>query len=110
MRMWMVPPALMCNKHLLGEHVEIHMLESCIKYGHKLDGYIENGLVDLSKLDSRHREIVAEMKRRGFSHQSPLMNLTWDGDTGSVNAAAGHVELMRRCRWCREQIKKGAAA
>jgi hypothetical protein len=26
MRMWMVPPKVMCRKHLLGEHVEIHML------------------------------------------------------------------------------------
>ena len=26
MRMWMVNPGFMCNKHLLGEHVECHML------------------------------------------------------------------------------------
>jgi len=24
--MWMTPPAGMCRKHLLGEHVELHML------------------------------------------------------------------------------------
>ena len=25
MRMWMVNPKMMCNKHLLGEHVELHL-------------------------------------------------------------------------------------
>lgn len=110
MRMWMVPPALMCNKHLLGEHVEIHMLEGCIKQGHSLTGYIEKGLIDLSKIDSRHRELVAEMKRRDFSHHSPLMHLVWEGETGSVNVEESHAELLNRCHWCRQQLLKGAAA
>jgi Pyrimidine dimer DNA glycosylase len=26
MRMWLVDPRLMCSQHLLGEHVELHML------------------------------------------------------------------------------------
>lgn len=30
MRMWMVDPKIMCRKHLLGEHLELHMLAGCI--------------------------------------------------------------------------------
>jgi len=26
MRMWMLNPKALCRKHLMGEHVEIHML------------------------------------------------------------------------------------
>ena len=33
MRMWMLPPAGMCRKHLLGEHVELHMLLGSLRRG-----------------------------------------------------------------------------
>lgn len=33
MRMWLVPPSHMCRKHLLGEHVELHMLLGTLKKG-----------------------------------------------------------------------------
>ena len=33
MRMWNVDPKLMCNKHLLGEHVEMHMFFGTIQKG-----------------------------------------------------------------------------
>jgi hypothetical protein len=28
--MWMVDPRLVCSKHLLGEHVELHMFVGCL--------------------------------------------------------------------------------
>lgn len=44
MRMWMVPPELMCRQHLLGEHVELHMFVGAINKGTSvvtLPGYCE---------------------------------------------------------------------
>ena len=38
MRMWMVPVQYMCRKHLLGEHVEHHMLVGSIHKGLSMRG------------------------------------------------------------------------
>ena len=67
MRMWMVPPRYLCNKHLLGEHVELHMFAGYINKWISLDGYVANGLVDTSLMNRRHDELVEEI--RGFCHE-----------------------------------------
>ena len=83
MRMWMIDPQLMCNKHLLGEHVETHMLEGSLKKGRSLAGFINNGLVDLERLGERHDQLAEEMKDRGMNHKSPInRRVSWTG--GSV--------------------------
>ncbi len=46
MRMWNVLPEYLCRKHLLGEHVEMHMFVGTIKRGVSLNGYIKNKLVE----------------------------------------------------------------
>ena len=38
MRMWMLPPECMCRKHLLGEHVELHMLLGSMRRGKSIEG------------------------------------------------------------------------
>lgn len=38
MRMWMVDPATMCDRHLLGEHAEIHMAIGTIAKGRSVAG------------------------------------------------------------------------
>ena len=65
MRMWMVPPRRMCRKHLMGEHVEIHMAVATLRLGRSVDGFLEKGLLELRSLKSRHDELAAEMLRRG---------------------------------------------
>lgn len=40
MRMWMLPPETMCRKHLLGEHVELHMLLGSLRRGKNIDGFL----------------------------------------------------------------------
>ena len=40
MRMWMVDPKKMCRKHLLGEHVEIHMMVGTLLKGRSIDGFL----------------------------------------------------------------------
>jgi len=110
MRMWMVDPELMCDRHLLGEHVELHMLVGCIKRGKSLKGYIENGLVELESIFRRHAELVIEMNDRGFKHDSHISM----GDAlavyrrakyerSYVDASASLRELHRRCAACAER-------
>lgn len=45
MRMWMVDPATMCDRHLLGEHAEIHMAIGTIAKGRSVAGRVEHGLL-----------------------------------------------------------------
>ncbi|MHA2353488.1 MAG: pyrimidine dimer DNA glycosylase/endonuclease V [Candidatus Thorarchaeota archaeon] len=112
MRMWMVDTKTMCRKHLLGEHVETHMILGTLKSGIRLDGYVRNNLLELKSLKKRHDEIAAEMVRRGYNHQSPLdwmdeeadsVNQTDDVKNSKVDKLLALGDLHSRCSECREK-------
>lgn len=106
MRMWDVPPHVMCRKHLLGEHLELHMFVGAMNKGTSLQGFIDNGLLDISKLASRHEELVAEMTRRGYKHKSPLPQVPINGwEVKAIDTEANLLELSYRCFEC-EQLQK----
>lgn len=69
----MVKPELMCNMHLLGEHVELHMFVGTMKLGRSLTGYVRNNLVEPRSIVRRHQELAFEMIRRGMKHNSDLI-------------------------------------
>lgn len=103
MRMWNVDPECLCQKHLLGEHVETHMFVGCINKDISLDGYVQTGLVEVHNIVKRHNELVAEMTSRGMNHQSPLScDSLWEA--GEVDAEANRVELARRCADCAKRL------
>ena len=104
MRMWMVPPQKMCRKHLLGEHVEIHMAVASLRHGKSLAGFLRKGLLELASLERRHDELVHEMLRRGYSHRSPLGRLRV-GAAGKVNRSKSAAELTARCSECRQLFR-----
>ncbi|MGH9521359.1 MAG: pyrimidine dimer DNA glycosylase/endonuclease V [Terriglobales bacterium] len=103
--MWMVNPRLMCRKHLLGEHVELHMLAGSLRRGTGMRGFIENKLIELHSMRRRHTELVREMERRGFRHASPLVRVP-NRRGGRVNRTANLMELARRCADCRKLQEK----
>lgn len=72
MRVWMLPPETMCHKHLLGEHVELHMLLGSLWRGKSIDGFLAGKLVGPRHMFRRHEELVLEMERHGYRHTSPL--------------------------------------
>ena len=97
----MVDPRLMCRKHLLGEHVEIHMLVASMRNGISLQGFFDNKLIETHNVSRRHEQLVREMKRRGFNHASPLKDIPRRRG-GRVDRRANLIELARRCKYCRE--------
>ena len=98
----MVPPAGMCNQHLLGEHRELHALVGIMASGRSMTGYIRNGLIDTGQLMQRHTALVTEMTRRGFKHSSPLY---YTGPKlGAVDSEDSAAELRRRCTRCRGRL------
>ena len=75
MRVWDVPPAELCDRHLVGEHAEIHAAWSVItngKAGYAHHPEVERWREHLPSLRRRHDTDVAEMTARGFNHRSPL--------------------------------------
>ena len=104
MRMWMVPPEVMCRKHLLGEHVEIHMLAGSLRRKRSIEGHLAAGQLEPQSIHRRHAALVAEMRRRGFKHQSPLPSagrLTSRHRIARVDVAKSMNELATRCKDCR---------
>lgn len=105
MRMWGVPPGMLCRRHLLGEHVEMHMFAGCISRGRCIEGYIRGGLVDVGRIRERHDALAAEMVSRGYRHESPL---DWpEGGPrtgGSVDVDVNMLELSLRCSECASRM------
>jgi len=105
MRMWNVNPKMMCDKHLLGEHVEMHMFIGSIRKGINLQGFLDNQLVEIHNLKNRHDILAAEMQRRGFNHRSELPKMK-KIVAGYVDIVGNEKELQRRCNRCKINFLK----
>ena len=105
MRMWMVDPKKMCRKHLLGEHVEIHMLVGTLLKGLSIEGFLERGLLEPQSARKRHDALVAEMRARGYSHASPLPKFPRYECIVRVELERSEAELAARCPDCRRLIE-----
>lgn len=99
--MWMVDTRIMCQRHLLGEHRELHGLAGMIRLDMKtwLNGYVRYGLVELNSIEARHQELVEEMEKRGWKHQSPIGKADIAGDR-VVDRHTSLTELLSRCEEC----------
>jgi hypothetical protein len=74
-RIWDLDVGLLCDRHLLGEHRELHAVWTVLTTGKR--GYVRHPETlrwhgRLAALFARHEAEVAEMRRRGFRHASPL--------------------------------------
>ena len=115
-RMWMVLPETLCDKHLRGEHHEIHVFVGRIKKQMKMEGYIKNGHCQPSMLLLRHHELADEMTRRKWQHKSPLTHadakaiylfhssLSRGEQYMSIDVTESYRELAARCGDCRKRI------
>jgi hypothetical protein len=69
--MWMINPKILCRKHLLGEHGEIHKHKHNFIKHHSIKKRITLDQIEPSAMQSRHDELAAEMLCRGYNHKSP---------------------------------------
>ncbi len=97
--MWKVDVKKMCRKHLLGEHVEMHMFFGTIKAKKSLKGYLEKGLVETQHIYKRHEELANELVRRGYNHKSNMEKFNIE-PKGKINVEENIKELHRRCHSC----------
>jgi len=108
MRLWMVNPKFLCRKHLMGEHLESHMFVGSLNKGTSLNGFVKGGLVDVSKIQSRHDELAKEMVERGYNHKSQIQEIVVDIPKNyyisKVNVEANIEDLKTRCPDCNKRI------
>lgn len=104
MRVWDLPVQYLCDKHLLGQHLEIHTMHSVIVNNRK--GYAKHPETmrwrgHEAELRGVHELTVREMIKRGFNHKSPLDG-TYDSNIqvlGQVDPLWRQIEELRR-KYC----------
>jgi hypothetical protein len=106
MRQWMCDPSILCNKHLLGEHLEHHMFVGSINKGTSIQGYLDKNLLQIGSLKHRHQQLVDEMTMRGMHHKSPLpevdiSNVTTKQLCVIINRHDAVNDITSRCKVCR---------
>lgn len=114
MRMWMIDPKLLCTKHLIGEHGEIHKFRHTFVKQYSINGRMEPIVqIEPSQMQIRHDELAKEMNRRKLnSHKSPytlpdLSYLSKKYLDVKTNFEYNKQDLMQRCLECRRRIENG---
>jgi len=106
-RMWGINPEDMCDKHLLGEHKEMHQIAGTIEnhpHGKAIAlGHVKKGQLDTSLINDRHYELAVEMLNRGMEHDSPIDYHDKLG-IGEINIFKNRRDLMDRCDDCAKKI------
>jgi ribosomal protein L44E len=101
--MWNIETEKMCNQHLLGEHVEMHMFVGCLSKNKSIQGYLDKKLIEVHNIEKRHSELVEEMKKRGFNHKSKLPGYK-KIKLGKIDVRANKIDLRNRCKECRKML------
>jgi len=110
MRMWMISPKFLCQKHLLGEHGEIHKHRHNFIKKHSIRGRISPiVLIEPASMLSRHNELAKEMIFRGYNHQSAyeMPDISYLPELerkAKVVLRISFVELCKRCPSCQKNI------
>jgi len=108
--MWMCKPSLLCNRHLAGEHGELHKHRHNFVKQHSIAGRISPVVqIQPSAMQTRHDALAAEMLARGMRHQSPysmpdISHLPPAHRHARVNVPAALADLADRCGECRGRI------
>lgn len=106
---WMIManPKVLCRKHLLGEHNEIHKAHGSLKRGKRITRYVQNNCLEPLAMIDRHDRLVEEMKRRGYNHHSPLTeppridHLPREEAYARVDILDSIHKLINRCPVCK---------
>lgn len=113
MRMFMTPPHLMCRKHLLGNHVESHMILGHLQRGRQVAKFVAHNCLEPLALEVWHDAVAAEMLARGYRHATPLRadlhalteHLPEAHRLATVDVPASLADLCARCPECRARVE-----
>ncbi len=108
--MWGINPELLCNKHLIGEHGEIHKHRHNFVKQHSIAKRISPVVqIEPRNMEIRHNELAKEMIARGFNHNSPyeLPDLSYLSNAelnANINKPNSIRDLSSRCPECHKRI------
>ena len=111
MRMWGISPIFLCRKHLLGSHSEIHKHRHNFEKHHNIDGRLKPIVqIEPQNMKKSHDELVIEMLKRGYKHQSPyqqpdLSYLPKEYLEAEIDIEYNIKDLSDRCPECRKLLK-----
>ncbi len=112
MRMWMINPKLLCDKHLLGEHGEIHKHRHIFVKKYSITKRISPVVqIEPRSMEFRHNVLANEMIRRKMKHKSPyelpdIWYLSNEQIYAKVDIQNSLKDLSSRCPECANKIKK----
>ena len=108
MRMWMTNPKMLCRKHLIGEHGEIHKFRPSFIKKHNMENRVRYGQIDHTRMKQRHDELVNEMLCRGYKHKSPYEqpDVSYIQSKPCVSIKWNVQDLKLRCEACKKRLEK----
>lgn len=110
MRMWGINPEFLCRNHLLGEHNEIHKHRHNFVKKHSIAKRISPVVqIEPENMKNRHDELVVEMIKRGYNHNSPyeqpdLSHLSPIERFAKIDINISYTDLVNRCPECARLI------
>jgi len=104
MRMWMVDPKLMCTRHILGEHMEIHKHRHIFVKKHSISGRIKPIVqIEPMAMKKRHDQLVEYLKNHKSPYTLPdLSHLPDEEKYAKVDINYSYSDLISRCDKCKQ--------
>ena len=107
----MINPKLLCRKHLLGAHGELHKFRHNFEKKHSIKGRTHPVVqIEPASMQLRHDELVVEMLSRGYNHNSPYVmpDISYLGSDAyvKVDRELSIKDLKERCPDCKKLIDK----
>jgi hypothetical protein len=108
--MWMCDPRILCRKHLLGEHGELHKHLPAFNRGVRVEGrFYPVVQMQFKGYRKRHDALAKEMIGRGMNHRSPLPDTAFKANYPEywdtvVDREQSLKDLIGRCSRCRERL------
>lgn len=112
MRMWMLPPACLCKKHLGGEYSEIFKHKHNFVKRHSMTGRVKPVvLIEPESMADRVEELREEALKRGYNYkaqyeQPDLSYLSNEIRFAKVDLKKSIEDLSGRCPDCKNRIEK----
>lgn len=106
MRMWMADPSLMCSKHRVGEHGEIHKHRHNFLKHHSIKGRVSPVVqIEPESMKARHDELAVTLNNHKSPYEMPdLSHLPIEQRIARVDQEESIRELCRRCPECKKLI------
>ena len=102
MRMWQIPPNFMCQKHINGEHGELHKHLHNFQKKHSITGRIKPVVqIEPSSMEARHDKLANYINHNSSYKQPDISYLPIDEQMAKVDLNISYKDLSDRCPECK---------